>query len=121
MLVASVPLTGSSSLLASGTVGAAVLFVPLGVVHLVSPEGLGFGDVKYGVLLGAGVGAATRPGAAVAVFALAMVVQLVVVWWRPLPAQRVPGASRRAAPLGPALALAAVGWVVVSLISEGGV
>ena len=121
VLVASVPLTGSSSLLVSGLVGAALLSVPLGLLHLLSPEGLGFGDVKYGVLIGAGVGAATRPGAAVAVFALAMVVQLVVVWWRPLPAQRVPGASRRAAPLGPALALAAVGWVVVSLISEGGV
>ena len=121
VLVASVPLIGSSSLLVSGLVGAAVLFVPLGLVHLVSPEGLGFGDVKYGALIGAGVGAATRPGAVVLVFALAMVVQVVVVWLRPLPAQRVPGADRRAAPLGPAMALAAVVWVVVSLILEGGV
>ena len=69
--------------------GAAVLAVPLLLVHLVSPAGLGFGDVKYGALIGAGVGVATGPAAVVLVFMLAAVVQLVVVWWRPLPAQRM--------------------------------
>ena len=101
--------------------GAAVLAVPLLLVHLVSPAGLGFGDVKYGALIGAGVGVATGPAAVVLVFMLAAVVQLVVVWWRPLPAQRMAGSDRRSAPLGPAMAVAAGVWVLVSLISKGGV
>ena len=67
-----------------------------------------------------GVGVATGPAAVVLVFMLAAVVQLLVVWWRPLPAQRMAGSDRRSAPLGPAMAVAAGVWVLVSLISKGG-
>ena len=73
-----------------------------------------------------GGGAATGPAAVVLVFVLAAVVQLVVVWWRPLPAQRVAGSDRRSAPLGPAMAVAAgrlgagvadlEGWCVMRLV-----
>ena len=113
--------TGSWRWVVAALAGAAVLAVPLLLVHLVSPAGLGFGDVKYGALIGAGVGVASGPAAVVLVFVLAAVVQLVVVWWRPLPAQRVAGSDRRSAPLGPAMAVAAAVWVLVSVISKGGV
>jgi leader peptidase (prepilin peptidase) / N-methyltransferase len=113
--------TGSWGWVVAALAGAAVLAVPLLLVHLVSPAGLGFGDVKYGALIGAGVGVATGPAAVVLVFLLTAVVQLLVVWWRPLPAQRMAGSDRRSAPLGPAMAVAAGVWVLVSLISKGGV
>jgi leader peptidase (prepilin peptidase) / N-methyltransferase len=113
--------TGSWGWVVAALAGAAVLAIPLLLVHLVSPAGLGFGDVKYGALIGAGVGVATGPAAVVFGFMLAAVVQLIVVWWRPLPAQRMAGSDRRSAPLGPSLAAAAGVWVLVSLISKGGV
>ena len=107
------------SLLSGALVGAAVLGVPFAVLHLASPAGFGFGDVKFGVLVGLGLGV-VRPGLGVVVFATAAVVQLVVAWCRPWPAQRAPGADRRAAPFGPSLAIAAFGWVAVVLVSGGG-
>jgi leader peptidase (prepilin peptidase) / N-methyltransferase len=113
--------TGSWGRAMAALAGAAVLAVPLLLVHLVSPAGLGFGDAKYGALIGAGVAVATGPAAPVLVFLLTAVVQLVVLWWRPLPAQRMAGSDRRSAPLGPAMAVAAGVWVLVSLISKGGV
>ena len=112
--------TGSWGWVVAALAGAAVLAIPLLLVHLVSPAGLGFGDVKCGALIGAGVGVATGPAAVVLVFMLAAVVQLLVVWWCPLPAQRMAGSDRRSAPLGPAMAVAAGVWVLVSLISKGG-
>ena len=121
VLILAAAATGSWAWVVAALAGAAVLAVPLLLVHLVSPAGLGFGDVKYGALIGAGVGVATGPAAVVLGFMLAALVQLIVVWWRPLPAQRMAGSDRRTAPLGPALAAAAGVWVLVSLISKGGV
>ena len=41
---------------AAAVVGAAAVGVPLFVTHLVSPAGLGFGDVKAGTVLGGALG-----------------------------------------------------------------
>lgn len=101
-------------------VGMAVLAAPLALMHLLSPAGLGFGDVKFGVLLGAGIGYAGRPGAGLLVLVSAGLLQLIVVWARPWPVQRHQGAVRGAAPFGPSLAAAAVGWVML-VFATGGV
>lgn len=47
---------GAAANLAAAAVGAVVYFVILLVMHLVSPAGMGFGDVKLAVLLGMYVG-----------------------------------------------------------------
>ena len=47
---------GSSDLLQSALLGGALLGGPLLLTHLVSPAGMGFGDVKAGVVLGAALG-----------------------------------------------------------------
>ena len=81
----------------------------------------GFGDVKFGVLVGLGLGL-VRPGLGLVVFSTAALLQLgVVAAVRPWAAQRLPEANRAAAPFGPVLAIAAVGWLVVVLVSGGGV
>lgn len=48
--------------------GAALLAGPLLVVHLVSPQGMGFGDVKAALALGAAVGLIDAWSALVALF-----------------------------------------------------
>jgi len=90
------------------------------ITHLVSPRGMGYGDVKFAVLLGLGVGV-VAPFGAIVVAVAAVVVQGVVVATRPLPAQRKGLVGRRAAPFGPSLAMAAVGFVVVVTLLRGGV
>lgn len=99
--------------------GAAVMAAPLAAMHVVSPAGLGFGDVKYGVLLGAGIGLVGAPGAGLLVLVVAGFLQLVVARARPWPAQRHPDAVRGAAPFGPSLAIASIGWVVMVLVMGG--
>ncbi len=47
---------GTAAHLGAAAIGAAVYFVILLVMHLVSPAGMGFGDVKLAVLLGMYVG-----------------------------------------------------------------
>ena len=42
---------------ATALIGALLLAGPMLIVHLVRPEGFGFGDVKFGLLLGLGLGA----------------------------------------------------------------
>lgn len=87
------------------------------IFHLVSPTGMGFGDVKFAALLGLGVGALT-PIAAVLVAVVAVALQVVVVVARPLPAQRRSVVGRWEAPFGPALAVASI--LVVGLVARGG-
>ncbi len=52
---------GDGSVLGRAAAGAALFAGVLLVVHLVSPAGMGFGDVKLGVPLGLAVGASARP------------------------------------------------------------
>jgi len=51
--------TGDPALVGRAVTGAVVLAGLLLVVHLVSPRGMGFGDVKFGVPLGLALGAAS--------------------------------------------------------------
>lgn len=118
-LVVLAVIDGSWSMATSALLGAVVLGIPSAVLHLAAPTGFGYGDVKFGVLVGLGLGV-VGPGLGIVVFATAALVQLAVAWWRPWPAQRAPGADRRAAPFGPSLAIAAFGWVAVVLVSGGG-
>jgi leader peptidase (prepilin peptidase)/N-methyltransferase len=55
-VAAALLLGGSAELVRSAAVGAAVVGAPLLVTHLVSPAGMGFGDVKAGAVLGAALG-----------------------------------------------------------------
>jgi leader peptidase (prepilin peptidase)/N-methyltransferase len=112
-------MTGEWSLVRSALAGALVLGVPFAVIHVVSPAGFGFGDVKFGVLIGLGLGL-VRPGIGVVVFVTAAVLQVMVAVMRPWPAQRTRDANGATAPFGPALAIDAVGWLVVLLVSGGG-
>lgn len=99
--------------------GVLFLAAPLGLMHVVSPTGLGYGDVKYGVLVGAGLGYVGAPGAGLLVLVVAAVLQLLVVWARTWPAQRRPDALPGAAPFGPSLATASVGWMLMTLVTGG--
>ena len=49
-------LAGSSELAQSAAAGAVLVAGPLLVTHLVTPSGMGFGDVKAGAVLGAAMG-----------------------------------------------------------------
>jgi leader peptidase (prepilin peptidase)/N-methyltransferase len=110
----------SWSLVVHACVGGALLGGVLLVMHVASPRGLGFGDVKFGLLVGLGVGV-VRPGLTLFVFLSAAVLHVVVAWGRPWPAQRVPQARGGVAPFGPSLAAASIGWVLVVLVWGGGV
>jgi len=99
--------------------GALLMSAWMLIVHLVSPHGMGFGDVKFGLLLGCGVGLATPVGVVI-VFAVAAIVQGLVMVGRWLPAQRLGITGPRSAPFGPALAVASILFVVVVTGLRGG-
>ena len=99
--------------------GAAVLGVPFLALHVATPAGFGFGDVKFGVLLGLGIGL-VRPGLGVVVFATAAIFQLIVAWCHPWPVQRIAGADRRSAPFGPSLAIASTVLLLFHVALRGG-
>jgi len=40
----------------AGLIGAAIISVPLFIAHLISPQSMGFGDVKFALVLGTAVG-----------------------------------------------------------------
>jgi leader peptidase (prepilin peptidase)/N-methyltransferase len=73
VLVAVALVSGDRSVLGRAAAGAALFAGVLLVVHLVSPAGMGFGDVKLGVPLGLAVGAAGLAGVVVALV-LALVI-----------------------------------------------
>ncbi len=99
--------------------GALLMSAWMLMIHLVSPHGMGFGDVKFGLLLGCGVGLATPVGVVI-VFAVAAIVQGLVMVGRWLPAQRLGIGGPRSAPFGPALAVASILFVVVVTGLRGG-
>jgi len=82
--------------------GALLMAVPLLVTHLAAPAGMGFGDVKAGVVLGGALGLVDGQ---LALFALVLGLAAGALW----------GLTRRARsiPLGPALVLGAVAALVV--------
>lgn len=100
-------------------VGALMMSGWMLIVHIVSPGGLGFGDVKFGLLLGCGVGL-LAPAGVVVVIVVAVAVQALVTVAHWLPAQRSGCVGPGAAPFGPALAIASLLFVVVVTGLRGG-
>jgi leader peptidase (prepilin peptidase) / N-methyltransferase len=92
--------TGSTDVVWGGLVGAALVGGPLLVAHLISPVGMGFGDVKAGAVLGAALGLIN---AQIAVLALMLGLLGSAVW--------ALSGRRRSVALGPGL----VGGAVVAL------
>ncbi len=88
-------------------VRAPLLSVPMFVVHLAWPDGLGFGDVKFGLLLGAGIGIIAAPLVVPAYLLAAITHAILCVAVR---------ARDRLVPFGPALAAASILTVVVELL-----
>lgn len=81
-----------------GAAGALLFFL---VAHLAYPAGLGMGDVKLGLLLGAGLGYAVAPAIFLGLLASAVAGILIV-------ARYGLAARKRSIPLGPFLAFGAV-------------
>ena len=92
--------TGSTDVVWGAFVGAALVAGPLLVTHLISPMGMGFGDVKAGAVLGAALGLIS---AQIAVLALMLGLVGSAVW--------ALAGRRRSVALGPGL----VGGAVVAL------
>jgi prepilin signal peptidase PulO-like enzyme (type II secretory pathway) len=82
---------------AGAITGAALFCLPMLAIHLARPAGLGFGDVKFALLLGAGVGV-VAPALVLPAFLLAAALHTAVCLGA--------GARDRLVPFGPALALA---------------
>lgn len=90
------------SLVRSVATGALLMAVPLLVTHLATPSGMGFGDVKAGLVLGAALGLVDGQ---LALLALVVGLAAGALW----------GLTRRAraVPLGPALVLGAIAALAV--------
>jgi leader peptidase (prepilin peptidase)/N-methyltransferase len=98
--------TGDSAVTTGAAIGAAVVGGPLLATHLVSPAGMGFGDVKAGTVLGAALGLVS-----VQIAVLALVLGLAGA------AASALAMRRRSIALGPALvAGAAVALVVANVL-----
>jgi leader peptidase (prepilin peptidase)/N-methyltransferase len=89
--------------------GALLFGVPLLVVHLAHPDGMGFGDVKFASMLGAGIGLVAVP-LVLPAYLLAAVLHVVICV-----AAR---AGRRPVPFGPSLALGSIAVLVVALVGR---
>jgi leader peptidase (prepilin peptidase)/N-methyltransferase len=97
--------TGATDVVAGAGVGALVLGGPLLVTHLVSPAGMGFGDVKAGAVLGAALGLINVQ---IAVLALLLGLAGVAGW--------ALARRRRTIALGPGLVAGAVAALLVARI-----
>jgi leader peptidase (prepilin peptidase)/N-methyltransferase len=102
LVVAIAWVSGTTEVVSGVLVGASLLGGPLLVTHLVSPPGMGFGDVKAGAVLGAALGLIN---AQIAVLALMLGLLGSAVW--------ALAGRRRSIALGPGL----VGGAVVALIA----
>ena len=100
-VVVTVAVSWSSDVLRDVVAGAALVGVPLLVTHLVSPAGMGFGDVKAGAVLGAALGLLSPQ---LALFALVLGLATGAI------CGLVRGA--RSIPLGPALVAGALAALV---------
>lgn len=103
-------------------VGALVFPAPLLAIHLAVPRGLGRGDVKLSVLLGAGIGWVGPPGLGTV---LLVVWALIAACGIGLVAATVPRAARAARvptgaiPFAPALSIATIGVVLAADLIVG--
>jgi leader peptidase (prepilin peptidase)/N-methyltransferase len=88
--------------------GCLMLGAPLLLGHLLRPEGLGFGDVKFGVVVGAGLGTLALSSVAVA-YLLSVLLHLALC--------AAIRAGRRPRPFGPALSVAA--FLTMSVVIIG--
>ena len=97
--------SGSSAPIRSMVEGACVMALPVLVVHLVAPGGMGFGDVKAAAVLGAAVGL-IQPAFGLA--ALAIGAGLTVAW--------AVVRGRRLVPFGPGLVAGTVAALSAALL-----
>lgn len=97
--------TGDAAVTTSAAVGAAVVGGPLLVTHLVSPAGMGFGDVKAGSVL----------GAALALVSVQIAVLALVLGLAGAAASAV-ATRRRSIALGPGLVAGAVVALIVAKV-----
>lgn len=91
---------------AMALIGAVLLAGPMLIVHLARPEGFGFGDVKFGLLLGVGLGAVAVPLGLLAYIAAALLHAAACVALR---------CRERLLPFGPALAVASAATMTLGL------
>ena len=101
-IVVALLLAGSAELAQGAAAGAALVAGPLLVTHLVTPTGMGFGDVKAGAVLGAAMGLIDVE---LALLALVLGLGVAAAWGI--------GTRRRSIALGPALV---AGALVAALI-----
>ena len=104
-----------SQILTGSLIGAGLMATVFLLAHLLRPHGLGFGDVKYGALIGAGLGAVT-PVLVLLAYILAIPAHAMALRWRWWPAQRTPWSPPGVAPFGPALALAASSALLITFV-----
>jgi leader peptidase (prepilin peptidase)/N-methyltransferase len=81
-LVAVVLAGDRAHLLASVAAGAALMALPLLLIHLVAPAAMGFGDVKIAAALGAGLGVFAPTLAVPALLAASGLTLLAAAWQR---------------------------------------
>lgn len=94
---------GSTSVVIGAGIGATLVGGPLLVAHLVSPAGMGFGDVKAGTVLGGAVGLVSTPAA---VLALLLALAGSGVW--------AVVHRRRTMALGPGMVAGALGALLIA-------
>jgi leader peptidase (prepilin peptidase) / N-methyltransferase len=97
--------SGTTGVVGGAALGAALLGGPLVLTHLVSPAGMGFGDVKAGAVLGAALGLIN---AQIAVLALLLGLSGAAFW--------ALAGRRRSIALGPGLVAGAVLALIVARV-----
>lgn len=87
----------------------AVFGLPLLAVHLVDPDGMGYGDVKFASMLGAGIGLVAVPLVLPAYLLSATLHVAYCIATR---------AGRRPVPFGPALLFGSISVLVIALVGR---
>ncbi len=118
--------TGRPDQLRWAAVGAVVFPAPLLMIHLAAPRGLGRGDVKLSVLLGAGIGWIGPPGVGTVLLVVwtlivacglglvGAMVQRAATTARPAASSPPGGAPAGSIPFAPALSIATIGVVIAA-------
>jgi leader peptidase (prepilin peptidase)/N-methyltransferase len=98
-----------SGRIAPALLGCVMLGAPLLLGHLLRPEGVGFGDVKFGCLIGAGLGTLALSSVALG-YLLSVLLHLALC--------AAIRAGRRPVPFGPALSVAAFLTMSVEIVGR---